>query len=199
MTVILIAASSAIRNFTEALSFPGLLFIYGQGLIGGIVLLKIDRVSFHANESLLLLVFIGCGFLLLSSRKFPYPKRRHGVNWTSSYELKILQSLWSKIPLAMIFIMFNLAILIIPLVPPYQNADGSPREIQGWYYTIIISTIVLIAMIYHFAIHNSTWSILSLGGVQPEIIDLKEHHETYGNRREVRITTVSVHLRIVYW
>lgn len=36
MTVILISASSAIKNISEARFFPGLVYIYGQGLVGGI-------------------------------------------------------------------------------------------------------------------------------------------------------------------
>lgn len=88
--------------------------------------------------------------------------------------------------------MFNLAILIIPLIPPYQNADGSAREILGWYYIVIVSVIVLFAVAYYFAIHNSTWSILRLGGVQPKISTFTKHDMTYGNRREVRIITVSL-------
>lgn len=95
-------------------------------------------------------------------------------------------------PLAFIFVVFNLAILIIPLKPPYQNADGSAREILGWYYAVIVSVVVLFALAYYYAIHNSTWSILRLGGVHPEILTLTKHDMTYGNRREVRIITVSL-------
>lgn len=180
MTVILISASSAIRNISEARSFPGLVYIYGQGLVG---------------------VFVGCGFVLLK-QDVPLPTRGHGEDWTSPNEPKILQSLWSKVPLAAIFVMFNLAILIIPLIPPYQNADGSAREILGWYYIVIVSVIVLFAVAYYFAIHNSTWSILRLGGVQPKISTFTKHDMTYGNRREVRIITTespNSFQNFVYW
>lgn len=129
---------------------------------------------------------------------FPLPKRRHGKVWTSSYEHKILQSLWIKVPLVLIFVSFNLAIIIIPFIPPYRNADGTPREILGWYYSVILGAIFLFAIIYYFAIHNSTWSILSLGGAQPEIVTLEKHNETYGNRREVHTSTVSLLLPIGY-
>ncbi|MCJ1265183.1 hypothetical protein MMC22_005058 [Lobaria immixta] len=182
VTVTLISASSAIGNHDEALSFPGSLYVYGQGLIG---------------------VFVGCGFLLLSERTIPEPTRRHGEKWTSSYQLKILGSLWGKVPLAVIFIGFNLAILITALIPPYRNADGSPREILGWYYIVIVSAIVLVATTYYFSIHNSAWSILSLAGVQPKIKIRNKHHETYGNRKDVNLITTPIRpnssQNFVYW
>lgn len=148
-------------------------------------------ISFVAYERSLLLVFVGYGFLLIKSRELPLPKPRNGKDWTSTYELKKLQSFWSRVPLAIIYVMFNFAILIIPLIPPYQNADGSPRKILGWYYNVRLSTIVLFGIVYYFAIHNSRWSILSLGGVQPDVVTQPRHNETYGNRREMRTTTVS--------
>lgn len=143
------------------------------------------------------LVFISCALVLLSYREFPLPKRRHGEDWISPNEPKILKSLWSKVLLATIFVLFNLAILVIPLIPPYQNANGSPREILGWYYIIILSVIVLVAIIYYFAIHNRKWSILTLGGALPEIVTFEKYKEPYGNRRVVHITTVSLLVPIV--
>lgn len=195
ITVILISASSAIGSLNEALPFPGLIYIYAQGLIGGINISKFEL--FRLMLTVAVLVFVGCGFVLLKYREFPLPKRRHGEDWTSSDEFKILESLWSKVLLAIIFVMFNLAILIIPLIPPYRDANGSSREILGWYYIVILSVVVLVAIIYYFAIHNRKWSILTLGGARPEIVTFKEHNETYGNRREVQITTVSLLLPIV--
>ena len=163
-----------------------------------VLLFQRTRFLIDANSNSAWLVFVGCGFVLLSRREFPLPRRRHGEKWTSSYELKILQSLWSKALLAVLYVMFSFAILIIPLIPPYKNADGSAREVQGWYFTVIVSAIVLVAIAYYFAIHNSTWSILSLGGVNPEVCVFQEHDQTYGNRRRVRITTVRLSPSILH-
>lgn len=127
------------------------------------------------------------------------PKRRNGKDWTSSYEPKILQSLWIQWSLTIGLVLFNLAILIIPLIPPDQNVNDFPREIHGWYYLVILSAAVFVAIIYYYAVHNPKWSISCLGGVQPQIFTDEEHYDdTYGNRRVVRILPVSHLLPIIF-
>ena len=137
------------------------------------------------------LVFIGCGYPFLSNKNFPPPLRRYGKAWTATTELKILRSLKSKILLAAFYVSFNLAILILPLIPPYRNANGSPRKVLGWYYIVANSIVMTIGTIYYFSVHNSRWSILRLAGVEPHINTLDHHDETYGYRNEMVVTSVS--------
>ena len=108
------------------------------------------------------------GFPLLKYRDIPLPSwQRSRRHWTTTYEGKYLQNLGLKILLAGLYVLFNLAIVIIVIIPPYTNANGSQREIKGSYYIASVSALLGFGALYYLAAYNPWWSVMRLGGVEP--------------------------------
>jgi hypothetical protein len=145
------------------------------------------------------LVFVGLGFPFLARRTFPPP----GRHWTPNNESPglletLLQKTRSKLSLATVYILFNIAVVALACVGPYKNADGSQRVVKGWYYIVIINCAIgLGAICYVAAFSSGRWSILRLGGAQKTdswVTYMPEHHFQYGLRKYVKIELVSFSL-----
>jgi hypothetical protein len=84
---------------------------------------------------------------------------------------------------------FNSYIVIVTLLPPYQNPDGTAREIKGWVYLAAVGGTILGGFLYYCAAFSSSdWSLLRPARAKAEI-DVKDTHDaTYGCRKYVKIT-----------
>jgi hypothetical protein len=190
--VVLISATSKIKNLSEAISFPGNLQAYGAGWVGS----KVFYPSYNWRlANLNGEVFISIGFLLLDRRAIREPTQR---NWNRTSDGRpILQPAWlrhtfSKWGLAIAYFCVNTFIVVMPLIPPYRDSNGTELEVKGWYYITIVVCIFTSACIYYITtIGNPQRTLLSLAGVRPEMHEEEIHDPDYGYRKTVEVRIYS--------
>jgi hypothetical protein len=192
-SVILISVTAAINNISDAISFPGSLQAYATGFVGG--------MSLHVLLGQCLskcwdIVLIGIGFPFLGRDEIPAPTRLAGErDWAT--DTGFFHTPIRRACLSAVYIVFNSYIVIVTFLPPYQNPDGTAREIKGWVYPAAVGGTILGGFLYYCAAFSSSdWSLLRPARAKAEI-DVKDTHDaTYGCRKYVKITLddpVSLH------
>src|SRR5947207_2149815 len=94
-------------------------------------------------------VALGIGFFSLAKRKCGPPPQR---GWTSHEQSRLLENGWAQKVLGGLYVAFCLVILILPLIGPYKNANGTVREVKGWWYISIIGGAFFFAIGYYFLV-----------------------------------------------
>jgi hypothetical protein len=91
--------------------------------------------------------------------------------------------------LSAVYIVFNFYIVIVTFLPPYQNPDGTAREIKGWVYPAAVGSTILAGFLYYLiAFSSRDWSLFRLAQAKA-VIDVKDTHDAkYGCRKYVKIT-----------
>jgi len=134
------------------------------------------------------LVIIAIGFPYLDRKSIPDQTRLAGEReWTTRpgfFHTKI-----RRVCLSAIYMVFNSYIVIVTVIPPYQNPDGTPREIKGWVnFAAAAGTIVAGLLYYLAAFSSSDWSVIRAAQVRATIKVEDNHDATYGCRKYVEIT-----------
>ena len=191
ISVIWIIASIGFGDISDALSIPGSIQIYGQAFIGsrsrGFCLQSISRLTLFS------LVFVGIAyFLFLWYNDLPYPPQ----SWVSQTRSMPFWKKWLFWIMGPTYACVNVAITILPCIPPYQDQDGSNRKFKGWYFPALILPLALFSVVYYFSVFSSRYSILQCVGAKPEIQDIAYadgvDRSVYGDRQMLVVLTPTV-------
>jgi hypothetical protein len=99
-------------------------------------------------------VFIGIGFLFLKRDNIPGPTRLPGErSWATGTGVFHTPAL--RFCLSAVYILSNCYIIILTALPPYQNPDGSTREIKGWVYPATVGSTILAGSLYYWVASSS--------------------------------------------
>jgi len=134
------------------------------------------------------LVIIAIGFPCLGRKTIPDQTRLPGEKeWSTSSGY--FNTTIRRVGLSAVYIVFNSYIVIVTIIPPYQNPDGSPREIKGWIYFAAAAGTIVAGLIYYLAAFaSSDWSLIRLARARAAI-EVKDNHDaTYGCRKYVKLT-----------
>jgi hypothetical protein len=92
---------------------------------------------------------------------------------------------------------FNAYIVIVPLIPPYINGNGTKQEVKGWVYIVVVIIVISVAVVYYYAVFGLTTdaqgglhkerTVLRLTNSYPILLQEPEHDPNYGVRRKVEI------------
>ena len=90
------------------------------------------------------------------------------------------------------YIGVNLYIVIFTLWPPYVDADGIKRHVQGWYYIAAIGGVMVVGFAYYLAVvpgSRNRFSIVRVTGADIQVIggDNGEYDKAFGFKRRVSI------------
>jgi hypothetical protein len=104
-----------------------------------------------------------------------------------------------------VYLAFNVYIIIVPLIPPYTNGNGTKQEVKGWYYITVTAAVMLAATVYYYSVFGLTTdeegdldidhrnrSLLHLARAYPELREEPIHDPTYGVRRWVKVVNPSM-------
>ena len=134
------------------------------------------------------LVIIAIGFPYLGRESIPEQTRLPGEKpWAIGPGF--FNTTVRRVCLSAVYIAFNSYIVVVTIIPPYQNPDGTPREIKGWvYFAAAASTVVAGLLYYLVAFSSSDWSLIRLAQTKASI-EVKDNHDaTYGCRKYVVLT-----------
>jgi hypothetical protein len=208
-SVIFISATSRI-NIKEAIGFPGSSQAYASGWVGSRYSLVFNFYSItNINPS----VCISFGFpflffkekhLFLSPVTIPEPTQRHW-NDRGDKPFILLRSTIGKASIMLLYLAFNIYVVIDPIIPPYVDGNGNMRQVQGWWYLAITASIVTAATVYYFAVFGLTIdasgdinlahqkrTVLRAARAYPSLHEAAIHEPHYGVRRWVEIIKPSV-------
>ncbi len=134
------------------------------------------------------LVLIAIGFPFLSREGIPDATRLPGERrWVT--DSGFFHTTIRRVCLSAFYIAFNFYIVIVTVIPPYQNPDGTSREIKGWVYFAAAAGTILAGFLYYLvAFSSSDWSLIRLAQARANIEVKGSHDATYGYRKYVKIT-----------
>lgn len=176
-------------------------------------LLEVSVISpqiFHITDNAISLVFISFGFpFLFLKEKFlfmnpvtiPEPTQRH---WNDKREFILLRSTAGKVVFTLLYLAFNLYVVIDPLIPPYVDGNGIPLQVQGWWYGAIIAAICFAGTVYYYSVFGLTTdssgdvdlkhqkrTLLRVARAYPKLHEAPFHEPHYGVRRWVEVVNFS--------
>lgn len=196
-SVILISATSGMYNISEAITFPGNLQAYASGWVGVFI-----SIGFP-------FLFLRRPFHFLRPRTIPQPTQR---NWNHDQEFWIVRSIIGKVFITILYFAFNTYIIIVPLIPPYVNGNGTKQEVKGWIYITVIATVMVAATTYYYSVFGLTTNpegeleygrrkrtLLNLARAYPVLHQDSIHEPTYGVRRWVEVVIPSNRPSYLYW
>ncbi|KAI9841498.1 MAG: hypothetical protein M1837_000659 [Sclerophora amabilis] len=149
-----IIVTAAVYSFGEAVTFPAQLQTYMRGLIG-----------------------MAFGFPRLEQQTQGRVLPQRLEFWTvHGEESSFLRKRPVRYSLATIYMIFNIMIVILPMVPPYKTASGATREVKGWYLVVINVAVLTLGLSYYALTFTSPRkTILEFAGVTFERDELAEH------------------------
>ncbi|KAF5233636.1 hypothetical protein FAUST_8072 [Fusarium austroamericanum] len=125
MSVALIIVTIAIGDTAESVSFPGHIQTYIHCAV---------------------LAFLGSAFFNLHNREIAlWPK---GSDHRRSISLG-----WKCIlyPIVVVYVVLNVAILVITVLPPYKTVGGSSKNgVPGWIFISLMGSVLLVGTTYYF-------------------------------------------------
>ncbi|KAE9377482.1 hypothetical protein N431DRAFT_461088 [Stipitochalara longipes BDJ] len=196
-SVVLIAATSGMYDINEAIGFPGSLQAYASGWVGICI-----GIAFP-------FLFLKRDFLFMKARQIPLPTVR---TWSQPGVSVLVRSRFGKGFFTFIYLGFNIYIVVVPLIGPYQDANGKNLEVKGWYYIVVMGCIVAAAMLYYFLAfgygqqfditRNIVYpkrTIVRAANALPLLHEDSVHDPQYGVRRWVEIEYVDPKPSYIYW
>ncbi|KAJ4259729.1 hypothetical protein NW762_007660 [Fusarium torreyae] len=165
-SVVLILATIGIHNTTEAVSFPGYIQTYIHCAV---------------------LAFLGAGFFNLKSREVALwpttPFNRHSKRNNSTwYAIRVI---------VILYIMANLAILIVTVIRPYKATDGvSLNAVPGWDFPAIIGPVILGGTAYYIFFFGAAPRIYRRVAVDADTLRYMGRAET--EQQKVTITQAGI-------
>jgi hypothetical protein len=120
--------------------------------------------------------------------------------WSQPVESVLVRSRFAKAFFSFVYFGFNVYIVVVPLIGPYQNANGTRLEIKGWYYIVAVGCIFAAAIVYYYLafgyrqrldannnIYPRRSVVQAARGALPLLHEDRVHDPQYGVRRWVEI------------
>jgi hypothetical protein len=136
----------------------------------------------------------------MKARQIPLPTIR---TWSQPVVSVLVRSPFAKGFFSFVYFGFNVYIVTVPLLGPYQDANGTKLEVKGWYYILIVGCIFTAAMVYYYLAfgYRQTFdatrniiqpkrSIVRAAKGCPLLHEEQVHDPQYGVRRWVEIEYV---------
>ncbi|KAF8537918.1 amino acid permease-domain-containing protein [Trichophaea hybrida] len=165
-SVVMVISTIPIGNIYEAISFPSMLQTYGHGIVGGLMLIAYRKANLPTPPEF-------------------WTEAEDQWFWTRSNT--------SKFILGLTYLVINLAILIIPLFPPYETATHEKRDVKGWILAAVNGGVLLFAAIHYLATFSSkSWTCMRMAGVTYDIVAIEEDSRTdrFRYQKKVVITLI---------
>jgi hypothetical protein len=136
----------------------------------------------------------------MKARQIPLPTMRA---WSQPRESVFLRSRVAKAFFTVVYFGFNIYIIVVPLIGPYRDANGTKLEVKGWYYILIVGCFFTAAIVYYYlafgyrqrfdANRNIVYpkrTIVEVARACPLLHEEQLHDPQYGVRRWVEIDYV---------
>jgi hypothetical protein len=133
----------------------------------------------------------------LKARQIPLPTVR---KWSQEGVSFFLRSRAAKAFFTMVYLGFNIYIVVVPLIGPYRNANKDSLEVRGWVYIVIVGSIFTAAVIYYYMAFGykqtfdanlntvkPTRTIARWANACPLLCEEPIHDQQYGVRRKVEM------------
>jgi hypothetical protein len=101
-----------------------------------------------------------------------------------------------KLTLSGIFLLFNMAIIVLPIIPPYKDASGNERKAKGWIFIAVNGAAILCGAFYYVITFSSEKrNCFWLAGVKWKLLEFQTRRERFGYNKLVvyQALNVSVH------
>jgi hypothetical protein len=137
----------------------------------------------------------------MKARTIPPPTIRA---WSQPGVSVLVRSRFAKGFFSFVYFGFNVYIVVVPLIGPYQDANHKDLEVKGWYYVLVVGCIFVAAIVYYYLafgyrqsfnagnnIMSPKRSIVSAARGSPLLHENAVHDPQYGVRRWVEIEYVN--------
>jgi hypothetical protein len=136
----------------------------------------------------------------MKARTIPLPTVRA---WSPPGVSVLVRSRFGKGFFSFVYFGFNMYIVVVPLIGPYQNANQTNLEVKGWYYILAVGCVFMAAIIYYYLafgyrqrfdternIVYPSRTIVRAARASPLLHENPVHDPQYGVRRWVEIAYV---------